>query len=246
FRGDWPNALSKALEVVNSGGYTLVDAANFNTYWSNPFPVSNRLETIFEVEFDNIGNNGVDNLSNFYDQSGYGDALATDDLFSQYSGSDIRSSLIVPGSRAGRPVLIVNKYSNTNNPNGKDNTKVIRYAEVLLILAEAYNRTNDDASARDVLNELAQTRDPSFPGYASSGQALLDDIYSERRKELAFEGHRYWDLVRLNRDVVRDNSTGNYASFVPLTLAASSTKRIWPIPQAELNANKAVVQNPGY
>jgi starch-binding outer membrane protein, SusD/RagB family len=246
FKGDWTNALPAALDVVNNGGYHLSDPANYLNYWANPFPVQDKLETVFEVEFDNIGNNGVDNLSNFYSQDGYGDALCTDNLFNAYSATDVRAGLILQGSRAGRPVLVVNKYPNTTNPNGKDNTKIVRYAEVLLILAEAYLRNNDDGSALDVLNSLAQARDPQFTGYTSSGATLLGDIYSERRKELAFEGHRYWDIVRLNQDVIRDNSTGNYASFVPLALAADDPRRIFPIPQAEINANKAVTQNDGY
>ena len=246
FQGDWVNALATAMDVVNNGGYHLADPSNFLNYWQNPFPVQDKLETVFEVEFDNIGNNGVDNLSNFYSQDGYGDALCTDNLYHTYTATDVRGGLIVQGSRAGRAVLIVNKYPNTSNPNGKDNTKIIRYAEVLLILAEAYVRNNDDVSAQDILNILAQARDPQFAGYTSTGAGLLGDIYTERRKELAFEGHRYWDIVRLNQDVIRDNSTGNYASFVPLALSADDPRRIFPIPQAEINANKAMVQNEGY
>jgi hypothetical protein len=96
------------------------------------------------------------------------------------------------------------------------------------------------------VNMLAQDRDPLFTGYTDTGAALLNDIILERRKELAFEGHRYWDFARLNIDVVRNDSTSNYLPNVPLSLSASSTKRIFPIPQAEMNANKNMVQNPGY
>ncbi len=244
--GDWTSAQDAALDVVNNGGYSLIDPSTFSTYWSNPFPVENRLETMFEVEFDNIGTNGVDDLDYFYSQEGYGDALCTDDLASQYSQTDVRGSLIVQDFRAGRPVLVVNKYPNTSNKNGKDNTKVLRYAEVLLILAEAYNRNSDDADAQIYLNMLAQTRDPAFAGYSDTGTDLLTDIYLERRKELAFEGHRYWDLIRLGGDITRNNFTDNYAPYVPLVLPASSTRRIFPIPRAELNANKNIVQNDGY
>jgi hypothetical protein len=116
----------------------------------------------------------------------------------------------------------------------------------LLTLAETYNRLGDDLNAKKYVDTLAQNRDPSFAGYNDTGPGMLNDIILERRKELAFEGHRYWDLTRLNLDVVRDNSTGNYLPSVPLILPVSSTKRIFPIPQAELNANKNMVQNPGY
>jgi hypothetical protein len=58
------------------------------------------------------------------------------------------------------------------------------------------------------LNDLASERDASFAGYSSSGAALLSDILLERRKELAFEGHRYWDIVRNDMDVVGVNMAG--------------------------------------
>ncbi len=77
--------------------------------------------------------------------------------------------------------------------------------------------------------------------------ALLNDILLERRKELAFEGHRYWDLARYNLNVVRVNLSGNYPG-VPLIIAATNFRRILPIPQAELDANPNIrsQQNPGY
>jgi hypothetical protein len=75
----------------------------------------------------------------------------------------------------------------------------------------------------------------------------LNDILLERRKELAFEGHRYWDLARYNRDVVRIDADNNYIN-VPLTLTTDDFHRILPIPQKELDANVNLrqQQNTGY
>jgi starch-binding outer membrane protein, SusD/RagB family len=248
FKGDWADAQAAALDVVNNGGYSLTPAQFLQNYWSNPFPVTNGIETVFEVEFDAIDNNGTDNLDAIFDQNGYGDILCTDDLYGTYSPTDARLGLIISGTRGGLGALIINKYSNLSNPNGKDNTKVIRYAEVLLTLAEAYNRQSNDISAQTYVNQVAQVRDTAFAGYSDTGPQLLNDIILERRKELAFEGHRYWDLVRLNLPVVRNNSTNNYALVPPADLMLSPTdpRRIFPIPQAEINANKNMVQNPGY
>jgi hypothetical protein len=246
FKGEYSNAQASALDIVNNGGYTLVPASALMNYWSATGTRSDGVETMLEVEFDITNNNGTDNLDAFYSQAGYGDALCTDNLYNTYSATDARRGLILAGTRAGANVWVVNKYPNTTNPGGTDNTKVLRYAEILLTLAETYNRLGDDVSAKTLVNQLAQARDPSFAGYTDSGPALLNDIILERRKELAFEGQRYWDLVRLNQDVVRDNTTGNYLQNVPLTLLATDTRRIWPIPQAEINANKNMKQNAGY
>jgi hypothetical protein len=141
---------------------------------------------------------------------------------------------------------VVNKYPNTTQPD-KDEVKIIRMSEVFLIAAEAAYHSSDEPLARIYLNAVAGQRDPFFTGYISTGQALLDDILLERRKELAFEGHRYWDLARYNQNVVRVNLAGNYAGY-PLTIATTNFRRILPIPQIELDANPNIrtQQNPGY
>ncbi|HLG40853.1 MAG TPA: RagB/SusD family nutrient uptake outer membrane protein, partial [Chitinophagaceae bacterium] len=237
YKGDYNVAKTFALDVVNNGGYSLVSSANYGAYWTNPAPVTTKVETIFEISFDGVTNAGINSLAYFYDQSGYGDAICTQALYDLYSATDVRRGRIVPGTRGGQSVLIVTKYPNTNNNSDKDDVKIMRYAELLLILAESYARTNDEANALTRLNQVALIRDPSFAGYASTGAALIEDIITERRKELAFEGNRYSDLARLNRDVVRINLNNNYPPSTPLTLPVTSHKRIWPIHQTELDIN---------
>ena len=246
FKGDWNGAKAAALDVANNGGYTLATAANLVNYWKNPAPVSNKLETIFEITNDAVNNNGTNALAYFYDQAGYGDAIGSDDLYNLYSATDARKGLFITGTRASQTVRIVNKYPNTSNAADKDDVKVIRYAEVLLTLAEAYYRLGDEANALVYLNMLAKQRDPSFAGYSSAGAQLLSDIILERRKELAFEGMRYLDLQRLQLDVVRVNINNNYVGVTPLTLPVDNFRRIFPIPQNERDANPEVTQNAGY
>ncbi len=246
YKGDYNTAKAAALDVVTNGGYSLVSAANYAAYWSAAAPISTKVETIFEISFDGIANAGNNSLAYFYDQAGYGDAIAADDLYNKYTATDVRRTRMVAGNRGGQPIYIVTKYPNSSNNNDKDEVKIMRYSELILILAESYARTNDDVNALARLNQVAQIRDPSFAGYASSGATLLEDIINERRKELAFEGNRYSDLVRLNRDVVRINLNNNYPPSTPLTLPATSHKRIWPMPQAEIDVNPNIVQNPGY
>jgi hypothetical protein len=246
FKGDWANARDNALAVVQSAGFTLADSASYVGYWRNPAPVTNKVETIFEVTSDNVNNNGTNALSYFFDQAGYGDAISSDDFYNKFRTGDVRRQLFLSTTRAGQTVKVVNKYPNTNTVADKDDTKVLRYSEVLLTLAEAYYRLTDETNALLYLNTVAKKREPSFAGYSSTGAQLLEDILLERRKELAFEGMRYLDLLRLNRDVVRVNINNNYVGVTPLTLAATSNKRIYPIPQDERDANPNISQNPGY
>jgi hypothetical protein len=137
----------------------------------------------------------------------------------------------------------VYKYQNAANTKDRDNIKVIRLAEVYLIAAEASLPTNE-ADALNYLNAVAQTRDPYFPGYNSTGAALLDDIVTERRKELAFEGDRFYDLNRLKRDIERQSDAASIPA--PLSIPYTDYHRVAPIPQSELQANPNIKQNPGY
>jgi len=248
--GDWPNAKTAALDVITNSGVTLVANAAYVNYWKNPSPRSDRVETIFEVTSDLGGNAGFDALSNIYDPAGYGDALTTNDLWGKYSATDVRRQLIIPvtpiiGGVPQPTIYQVNKYSNTSNVAEKDDTKVLRFSDMLLILAEAYARTADEPNALIRLNQVAQNRDPSFTGYTSTGTQLVNDIIAERRKELAFEGDRFFDLQRINatiNKVRRENPT------VLIVVAPSNFMRIFPIPQVETDVNPNIrsQQNPGY
>jgi len=244
YKGDYASAKAAALDVVTKGGYTLADSATYVAYWNNPAPRTDKVETIFEISSDNVNNAGSDALANMYSQSGYGDGMASSDLYNLYSDRDVRKKLIIVGKRSGNDALIVNKYQNVSNNNDKDDFKIIRYADVLLILAESYYRTGDETNALKYLNMVAQKREPSLKAYTFTGAALLDAIITERRKELAFEGDRFSDLNRLGRDITRSAQYPSAARSIPF----SDYRRVLPIPQDEINANPAIrgQQNPGY
>ncbi len=248
FKGEWDKALTTAQDVIDNSGYSLLQLNEVLDFWQNNTDRNDLKEVLFEVVFDANNNIGNSSLPYFFDQSGYGDALATEDVYNLYSNTDVRKDMFIVGSPIrGANVKVINKFPNTGSAD-KDEIKVIRMSEVYLIAAEAAYHTGDEPGALTYLNGVATQRDPNFTGYSSSGQNLLDDILLERRKELAFEGHRYWDLARNNLDVVRVNLAGNYPGNVPLTLPANDFHRILPIPQSELDANPSIreQQNPGY
>ena len=247
FKGDWANALTTAQDVIDNGGYFLVPSNQVVQFWSRNTPRTDKVEVLFEVVFDAVQNAGLNSLPYFFDQTGYGDALAADSFYDLFSLTDVRRNLFLTSSPVRGDVKVVNKYPNTNSAD-KDEFKVIRLSEVYLIAAEAAYQTGNEPLALSYLNAIVNRRDPAFAGYSSTGQALLNDILLERRKELAFEGHRYWDLARYNLDVVRVNQDNNYPGNVPLVIPADNFRRILPIPQAELDANPNIrgQQNPGY
>lgn len=248
FKGEWSKALTAAEDVINNSGYSLLKLNEVLPFWSNNKDRSDKKEVLFEVVFDASNNLGNSSLAYFFDQTGYGDALATESLYNTYSATDVRKELIIVGSDVRNSTdKVVNKFPNAGSAD-KDDVKVLRMSEVYLIAAEAAYHTGNEPLALTYLNAVAKQRDAGFAGYSSSGTALLNDILLERRKELAFEGHRYWDLARYNMDVVRVNLAGNYPGNVPLVIAADNFRRILPIPQTELDANPNIraQENPGY
>ncbi|WP_442590215.1 RagB/SusD family nutrient uptake outer membrane protein [Pedobacter sp. AW31-3R] len=246
YMGDYDNARDAALLVTAGGGYSLAGtAAAFSEYWSSATAGSAKLETIFELNLNTSSNNGTNGLDYIYSQNGYGDILCTDELYNAYSLTDNRRSLLVDGIRTsnGAQAYLVNKYTNVNATD-RDELKIIRYAEVLLTLAESYARLGDNTNAKVYLNQLAQNRDATFAGYTSTGTQLITDILNERRKELAFEGLRFFDFSRLNMVINRPVQENGYSSYP--TVSLTDFRRLQPIPQTEIDVNSNITQNAGY
>jgi len=251
YQGDYAGARDAALSVVQNGGYTLAAPTAFANYWGGTTGTAAKLETIWELSLNTATNNGTNGLDWMYSQPnfGYGDALATNELYELHTATDVRRGLILNTIRSanGLQAYVVNKYKNTNITD-RDDIKIIRYAEVVITLAEAYARLGDETNARTYLNQLAVQRDPALAplGYVSTGAQLITDILNERRKELAFEGLRFFDFKRLNLVINRPQTQAQGSAPTYPTVSLTDTKRLLPIPQSERDANPNLVPNPGY
>ena len=247
YMGDYTDAKAAAVDVINNGGFTLAQTANaYAAFWANGARKSDKVEVLYEVDADAVNNNGTDGIDAMY-MNGYQDLYATAGLVSLYSPTDVRNAVLVKGfTKSGAAATLVAKYPNYTSSD-KDNPKVIRLAEVYLIAAES-SLPGNESDARMYLNDLMAVRDPAFAGYSSTGAQLLSDIVTERRKELAFEGDRYYDLNRLKWDIVRGAQDPGSISQGVTTIPYSDYRRIYPIPLNEIqaNANIASQQNPGY
>ena len=238
--GDKTNAKTAALDVITNSGFTAISSAAHTGYWAGVAPRTDKVETLLEISFDAVANNAFDALSYIYLQSGnYGDMLCSSELYDLFETADIRKSLYATGTRGGLASVFVNKYGSFTGDHS--DTKVIRMSEMYLIAAEASYPSNT-ADALKYVNEVTSRRGAT--AIASSGSALLEDIITERRKELAFEGERYLDMQRLQRNIVRSK---NYPAAA-LSIDFTNYRRIMPIPQGELDANPSIKsqQNPGW
>ena len=246
YMGDYNDALNTAVDVINGSPFTLVQPGAFKAFWADPNVHTDAIEVMFEIDCDAINNNGFDDLGGIY-INGYQDIYCSLQLQQLFSPTDVRSQLLIFGfTKGGAPAYLVNKYPNAENTD-RDNPKVIRLAEVYLIAAESAARVGDDPDAVIFLNELATLRDPSFAGYADAGPALIADVIQERRKELAFEGDRLYDMQRCGLDINRGTNSGA-ASGDGISIPFPNDLRVAPIPEQEIlrNATIGSQQNPGY
>jgi hypothetical protein len=236
YQGDWANAQTFASEIIESGNYELV--ADYRDLVEKDFTG----EQIFEVGYtlnDDPGtstNIGLNNLfvgrreiipSNQVIVS-LASAESGDRFFSiKFNTDDLQ------GADNGWSVA---KYGTADEDN--NNVIVFRLGEMYLIRAEARLETGDLQGAIDDLNVLRNRAHGTT--IASASQAELRRLVEEERKvELAFEGHRWYDLVRTGRaDVVMPAFNSNWRDAYNL----------WPIPQREIQNNPALKghQNPGY
>lgn len=174
--------------------------------------------------------------------------------------------------------IVVNRYNNANNymylfrkfvPEGNlggalppgyrqhvpFNFPIIRYADVLLMLAECYNETGRYAEAVRYINEVRQRPSTNMPAInsgpawleAHTRDAIFERIRHERAVELAAEGLRYYDLRRwgLMKEVMNRNVTDAVGNLI---YAAKFEDRdyLWPIPIVEMEINPNLTQNPGW
>jgi hypothetical protein len=233
---DYSNARAMADQVIGSGIYTLVSNANYAASWEGEGSSETILQLVYR-EDDNLATTG---LSYIYIPEGYGDFPPTNELLNLYGANDVRNSWFqtddftysykLPGR--GEPL----------QP-GLNDVPLIRLSEVYLNKAEAEYHLGNTSAAQQALDVIAQRANPALANNASVGADLLNDILTERRKELAFEGHRLFDVNRNKLDINRSvNSSPDETELNTYP----DCKMIYPIPFDETSPNPNIMQNECY
>ncbi len=218
-------------------GHTL--ASNVATLYVPPYTVS---ESIFSFPMAATNAPGTQNQLAYYYNSFSGANLIyplnknapgiyADPLWPETDARKVNFTALFTGSGlTAQPVL---KKYNTPSP-WTDFVPMIRYAEVLLNVAEAEAAPGGNpARARALLDAVRKRSDANYDFGALAGTALTETILKERRIELLGEGHRYNDLARLNRALPAIGAAGQ-------TIAVSDPRYTFPIPVNERNTNPLV------
>ncbi len=265
---DYYSEVVSLCSQVESLGYNLAACSYESNFDAT---INNGPESIFEVQFsgnteyDFWGNNPQSSwMSTFmgprnsdFVAGSYGWNQPTKEMVEQYEEGDKRKDLTIlyegcpdfdgkkyKSSYSGtgynvRKFLVPKSISPEYNTNPQ-NFVVYRFADVLLMKAEALNELGQTAQAAAPLNEVRYRAGLSGVSGLSQDE-MREKIIHERRIELAFEGHRWFDMIRI------DN--GNYAINFLKSIGKSRVSKerlLFPIPQTEMDANALMTQNPGY
>lgn len=128
----------------------------------------------------------------------------------------------------------------------------IRYAEILLLKAEALANLDGPTNLQEAESIVNQIRSrvllSALPASAkASKESMLNSILKERRLELAFEGQRWFDLVRFGKvEEVMNSLNSRDSGRLPLRRTYTETSYLFPIPSTAIDLNTNLVQNPGY
>jgi hypothetical protein len=221
---------------------------------SNPANVfslanENNSEIVFAVQFAS-GLNGNTLGSNMFQQfspsgtvsGAKGHNLPTKQLYALYGSTDRRRGTYLDVTSAGTPFIKKMVAPTTVITDGGSDFVVLRYADVLLMLAEVQNELNGTTDAATNLN-LIRTRAGLAATTATNQADLRAAIALERRLELVGEGHRWFDLQRSGNAVSVLNA---YFQSTGTLVTVDANDLLLPIPQSQVNTDPSILQNPGY
>ena len=240
YMGKWQDCANYATFVINNKSFSMWQADELEDVWTIDLPSGG--EVIFEMY--GAGGNSNDPYWEgtpwMTDFDGYGDVASSNDLMKEYSDDDVRKKLFK--SPEDNPTLF---WTTKYNGKGKrvpdvNNTIILRLSEMYLNRAEALANGANIAGRSAVadLNEITSNRNAE--PWSSAGPG---DVFKERRKELAWEGHLVFDLSRTGKSLERDDYTGE---TVNQNIDYPSYKWALPISKAERDVNPNLEQNPGY
>lgn len=258
YMGKYDEALQAAKTIIEEGPYQLYTNDNWVSSWAGQFGS----ESIFELGiYPSESDLGSSSLSFYLRRKGHGSTnamgwfMASDYFLDRLNADpdDVRWGVMSHDEISDSHMGACYKYSGSVSLDGDGkstatavNIKVIRLSEIYLIAAEAAFHS-DKALAATYLNAIRK-RSPGLAP-ATAATISIDMILDERSKELFAEGHRFFDMIRLNKSITFNDDLGGIAvSHREKTIDRTFYKTILPIAESEINANPDIEaqQNPGY
>lgn len=217
-------AIEKATSVISNPGFSLAPA--YGDLFNLEAP--NATEPIFEIVFDAQNSNRLAQYFFTVKLEGRYEVAPGIDYIESFEDGDVRLNASVAYDEVNKPYVI--KYTDLSA--GTDRVIVLRLAEMYMIRAEALAYTNGSINDIKADIDLIRNRAGLAATTADDYASLKLAIENERRHEFAFEGQRWYDLVRTKRAVD--------------VIGIEEYQTLFPIPLSEIQTNKLMDQNPGY
>ena len=228
---EWELAKDYATQAMDVTTAVLVGADDYYDSW-NSYPQQNPEAMFLSI----AASSGTDGGLAGWTQPRYQfDIVPSQSLIDSYEEDDVRLEFFDVHTD-GFPVFT--KWSGRNDDTSTDDVPVMRYPELLLIRAEAYAELGQSALATDDLNTLRDARGLGSLTTISNKENLIQEVMDERRRELAWEGHRWFDFKRRGEDIPKQGTLGDidYEDYRVLS----------PYPTSEVEDFPSIEQNPGY
>ncbi len=244
----WQKSADYATKVIDSKEFTMwtKEQMKEGAVYAEDVRRAGEGEVIFEAYMASGelggGNEGISSMTT---PDSYGDAGASLDIVELYEEGDVRKELFFSEDHKdnGSPIWFTKKYYGKGQGDPDySNVIILRLSEMYLNRAEAIIKGASVAgvTASADLQVIADNR---------GSKRVVDlatwdkGVYLERRKELAWEAHLWFDLARTKQDMVREDVAG---TATPKSLTWGADQWAMPIPSREINVNKNLEQNKGY
>ncbi|MBS1511526.1 MAG: RagB/SusD family nutrient uptake outer membrane protein [Bacteroidetes bacterium] len=253
-------------KVISSNSFGLIDGTDANTWYRTLYVNGNSNESIFELQFDNQNLNTFYTLFNTTQKKFLANSIVMDEIYTVDFTDPTKFDIRADGAAVRATDQLIWKYIGLSNTTSRAQTEsyahwiMYRYADILLMKAEAQNQLGNGQEALNIIDiirtrarALVATQQNPAPG---DKDGVADYILKERAREFAFEGKRWYDLLRNAR---RDNYhrmdllLDMVATTVPPNRQQSAIAKFMdqnchylPIYYYELTTNKSLVQNPFY
>lgn len=249
--GDYASAIPQLEAVKQNPRYGLLDDPNMIFDTNN----KGNKEILFDVQFESglNGNSEGSDALRMFSPSGTingakGHNLPTEEVYALFANNDKRKTAYLKRTTVH---LVSNKIKQTSEvvEDCGSNAVVLRYADVLLMLAECYAQRGlqDDMDLANDCLEAVRGRaidNLSYTDYTDKDE-LLEEIATERRKELVCEGHRWFDLIRTGKAV--EVMTAYFQKTTGYNgVTVNENNLVQPIPLSQIDTDSSIKQNLGY
>jgi len=262
----YPECVAACNKVINTNSFGLISGTDANIWYQTLYVNGNSNESIFELQFDQQKLNPFYILFNTTQKKFLASSIVMDEIYTVDFTDPLKFDIRADGAAVRSTDQLIWKYLGLSNTALRAQEEsyahwiMYRYADILLMKAEAQNQLGNGQDALDLINfirararALVSTAANPAP---SDKVAIAEYVLKERAREFAFEGKRWFDLLRNARrsnyqrlDLLLDVVSGT----VPPNRQQSAIAKFkdknchyLPILSYELTTNKALVQNPFY